>query len=220
MTFTTKSNPLGSKNDMELLSFDEWLENNKQFPEIQDWIAKRLTDSQCDMAVLDSLSMCRDEGVRVAVARNQNTPPTTLKRMFYKENKMSVIKWLSRNPRLDPEIIHECSMPGNENLHMCVAVNPKITVADLERLSLSVEYGVRMNVARNDNTQTQTLDRLGRDASPFIRQQVFNHPNVSKEIKDILALDAMVQDLEVKDKRLREFEDALKIKDASDNIRK
>lgn len=160
---------------------------------------------------LKELSKSLDREVRQAVAKNPNTPPDILVRLFDKfplqilrNPALSLI--LLERPDFFTEIyesnklvFYKHKLPDffykwaifhvNETIRSAVASSPKTPKCYLEQLSEDKNSFVRLQVAANYNSSTCILKKLALDRDNSVRKSVARNPNVPINILEELARD-------------------------------
>jgi hypothetical protein len=153
--------------DIVLQGVASWVDN---FPHILELLAK---DNKWE--------------IRLAVAKNPNTPASILEdlaRDCYWEIRIAV----SQNPSTPASILEDLARDWYWEIKMAVAQNPNTSARILEQLSRD-DDAYEQGVAGNPNTPEKILQQLAQDTSCYVRSSVARNPNIPVRILEQLAQD-------------------------------
>jgi len=158
-------------------------------------------------------------GAREIVARRSDTPLTALERLVATESHEFVLKGLTRNPSLTPELLARLAEHPNPEVRSHLIDNPSLTpelwqqltadgaksvrgaianfpgspIAVLETLATDEETEIRAAVAARDSASLSVLEILSRDAAVIVRAAVAANTNTPEQILERLAGDEKIE---------------------------
>ncbi len=141
-------------------------------------------------SALEQLAKEQHSTIRLVVARNLNTPAQVLEKLVRDENKYvreAAIKNLSQN------FVQHFNLPGNILEQFEAVQNPGTSQDALKRLATSKFVLIREGIAIHPNTSSTVLEELAADKNSTLRLGVAQNPNTPGSLLEQLALDKGAQ---------------------------
>ena len=117
-----------------------------------------------------------DRTVKWGVASNRHTPPDTLAKMWNDEDK-DVKRNVAMNPNTPPEMLVKMWDDEDGTVRWGVAGNPHTPPDTLAKMWDDKSIFVRQSVAKNPNTPPDTLAKMWEDKNKLVREGVARNPN-------------------------------------------
>ena len=131
--------------------------------------------------ILDELLTSDFEEVYRAVAKNPNTSPNTLHKIYEDHNVLDIE--LAQNPKLPYDL---CELFSSSEYYVFVrealASNPGIPLSVMQKLANDEDWHVRTNLAQNPSLPDDLITKFAKDAESQVRKYVCLNPNISNEL--------------------------------------
>lgn len=142
--------------------------------------------------VLDFLSNDVFRNIVHAVARNENTPVLTLRKLIYSKE-LIVRLLIMEHPNFPPEYLVTLAKDQEDVVRSKVACASTASVNILRKLSKDKNPQVVVDAINNPNFPEDTLKELVDSSDPFVREAVAANINVTSELVESLANDEHVK---------------------------
>jgi Leucine rich repeat variant len=145
---------------------------------------------------LDWAVNCSDEGIRKAIASNENAPEYCLVKLAQDTN-VDVRCSVAENQRTNTDTLKQLAFDNNKKVRLAVAENSNTPGCALLLLAADKSYEVRSKVAAHTKTPSDVLEKLIQDTNGIVRFGAAKNPNtpqclVNKLLEKLIKYDIRI----------------------------